>query len=116
MDERPSEATTRIARQVAVLGERVEVLLDLRAQRRRGVAVVVEVELELAVAAARERAERIEEVRPILFAGESWICCRVARLTTRVRTPTSGNAESGFMAASRVSSSFSRSMKTLFRN
>ena len=57
-------------------GEGPQVAFDLRRQGGRGVAVVVQVELELAVAAAGQLGQLVEEVRPVLLAGEEK---RVAR-------------------------------------
>jgi hypothetical protein len=70
MDERPLEATGRIAREMTVLRERAQVLLDARRERVRRVVVVMEVKLDLAEAGARERRELIEEARPVLLAGK----------------------------------------------
>jgi hypothetical protein len=53
-----------------VLRERVEVLLDPRRERVRGVAVVMEMKLHLTKACLRELRETVEIVRPVFLAGE----------------------------------------------
>jgi hypothetical protein len=67
VNERPAEAL-RCARDVTVLAERLQMTLDLLAQRLCGVPVVMEMELDLAEAAAHERCEVIEELGPVLLA------------------------------------------------
>src|SRR6185312_7429108 len=69
VDERPPEAVA-LARQVAVLAERLEVLGDAWCERVGGIAVVMEVELDLTETSADQLRELIEVVRLVLLAGE----------------------------------------------
>src|SRR5205085_2632259 len=69
VDERPREAIA-VARDVAVLRQVVQRLLELGRERLGGIAVVMEMDLDLAEAAARELGEWLDEVRPILLAGK----------------------------------------------
>ena len=63
-----------------MLGERAQVMLDLRREGRAGVAVVVEVELDLAEPGARQAGELGEEVRAVLLAGKEPAVARRATI------------------------------------
>ncbi len=87
MDEGPAKAGP-LARQVTVLGERLEMRGDSRCERIGGVAVVVKVELDLAKPCTRELRELIEEVWSIFLPREEeavarWPSIAVTKLTQR---------------------------------